>query len=138
MNNAFCCYLPEHCSHGLQPLDNSIFNVVKATYRKELQKLATLIDSALVDKVNFTRIYANARQVAMVTKSLLSGWRVTGNWPISRSKALRHSEIQENRREVTPDPAPESDSDSTPKTSRHIRSPTTEKLFTKVSKAFEA
>ncbi|RKK96805.1 hypothetical protein BFJ70_g17639 [Fusarium oxysporum] len=30
LNNVYCCYLPAHCSHGLQPLDNGIFNVIKA------------------------------------------------------------------------------------------------------------
>jgi hypothetical protein len=43
--------LPAHCSHGLQPLDNGVFNASKAAYRKELQKLTSLTDSAPVDKV---------------------------------------------------------------------------------------
>ncbi|KAI8401215.1 hypothetical protein FOFC_18084 [Fusarium oxysporum] len=30
LNNVYCCYLPAHCSHGLQPLDSGIFNVIKA------------------------------------------------------------------------------------------------------------
>jgi hypothetical protein len=46
-------FLPAHCSHGQQPLDNAIFNVIKGAYWKEPQKLASLTDSAPVDKVNF-------------------------------------------------------------------------------------
>jgi hypothetical protein len=46
----------------LQPLDNGIFNVIKGVYWKELQKLASLTDSAPVDKVNFIRAYAKARE----------------------------------------------------------------------------
>jgi hypothetical protein len=65
LNNVYCCYLPAHCSHGLQPLDNGIFNVIKGAYRKELQKLASLTDSAPVDKVNFIRAYAKAREAGM-------------------------------------------------------------------------
>ncbi|RFN47274.1 hypothetical protein FIE12Z_8487 [Fusarium flagelliforme] len=42
--------LDGHGSHA-QPLDNGVFNVVKGAYRKELQKLASLTDSAPVDKV---------------------------------------------------------------------------------------
>jgi hypothetical protein len=39
LNNVYCYYLPAHCSHGLQPLENGIFNASKAVYRKELQKI---------------------------------------------------------------------------------------------------
>jgi hypothetical protein len=102
LNNVYCCYLPAHCSHGLQPLDNGVFNVSKAAYRKELQKLTSLTDSAPVDKVNFIKAYAQAREVGMTKKNILSGWRVTGNWPISRRKALMHPEIQSDKKETTP------------------------------------
>ncbi|KAF6524736.1 hypothetical protein HZS61_010531 [Fusarium oxysporum f. sp. conglutinans] len=76
LNNVYCCYLPAHCSHGLQPLDNGVFNASKAAYRKELQKLTSLTDSAPVDKVNFIKAYAKAREVGMTKKNILSGWRV--------------------------------------------------------------
>jgi hypothetical protein len=71
--NVYCSYLPAHCSHGLQPLDNGIFNVIKGAYRKQLQKLASLTASALVDKVNFIRAYAKAREVGMIRVAILSG-----------------------------------------------------------------
>jgi hypothetical protein len=144
LNNVYCCYLPAHCSHGLQPLDNGVFNAVKAAYRKELGKLASLSDSTPVDKVNFIRAYAKARQVGMTSKNILSGWRVTGNWPISRSKALQHPEIQADRVEVTPDPVPYLGSDDTPKNSRHVRdlgknkSPSTRRRYMVIAKGFEA
>ncbi|KAM5528475.1 transposase [Fusarium oxysporum f. sp. phaseoli] len=125
LNNVYCCYLPAHCSHGLQPLDNGVFNASKAAYRKELQKLASLTDSAPVDKVNFIKAYAKAREVGMTKKNIFSGWRVTGNWPISRRKALMHPEIQPDKKETTPGSDGhrdgQVDSDNTPKTSRHIR-----------------
>jgi hypothetical protein len=81
-------------------------------------------------------------------KNILSGWRVTGNWPISRRKALIHPEIQPDKKETTP--ASEGlrdeqlDSDNTPKTSRHIRdlgknkSPSTRRRYSVISKGFEA
>ncbi|KAJ0128525.1 Uncharacterized protein HZ326_28379 [Fusarium oxysporum f. sp. albedinis] len=148
LNNVYCCYLPAHCSHGLQPLDNGVFNASKAAYRKELQKLASLTDPAPVDKVNFIKAYAKAREVGMTKKNILSGWRVTGNWPISRRKALIHAEIQPDKKETTPgsDSHREGqvDSDNTPKTSRHIRdlgknkSPSTRRRYSVISKWFEA
>ncbi|KAM5529027.1 transposase [Fusarium oxysporum f. sp. phaseoli] len=100
LNNVYCCYLPAHCSHGLQPLDNGIFSVIKGVYRKELQKLASLTDSAPVDKVNFIRAYSKAREAGMRKEIILSGWRFTGNWPINRHKALTHPEIQPDREKL--------------------------------------
>ncbi|OBS15625.1 hypothetical protein FPOA_28255 [Fusarium poae] len=148
LNNVYCCYLPAHCSHGLQPLDNGVFNASKTAYRKELQKLTSLTDSAPVDKVNFIKAYAKAREVGMTKKNILSGWRVTGNWPISRRKALTHPEIQPEKKEVTPTSDGhrdgQIDSDNTPKTSRHIRdlgknkTPSTRRRYSVISKGFEA
>jgi hypothetical protein len=113
-----------------------------------LEKFASLTDSTPVDKVNFIRAYARAREVGMTKKNILSGWRVTGNWPISREKALRHPEIQEDKPrgspKATPEKAPYFGSDDTPKTSRHIRdlglnkSPSTRRRYTVIAKGFEA
>ena len=144
LNNVYCCYLPAHCSHGLQPLDNGIFNAMKSAYRKELGNLASLTDSAPVDKVNFIRTYAKAREVGFTKKIIRAGWRVTGNWPISKAKALRHPEIQEDKREVIPESTKTIGLNETPRTSRHIRdlginrSPSTRFNYAKIAKAFEA
>ncbi|KAJ3453209.1 hypothetical protein MRS44_018864 [Fusarium solani] len=139
--------LDGHRSH-VSPLDNGPFNASKAAYRKELQKLTSLTDSAPVDKVNFIKAYAKAREVGMTKKNILSGWRVTGNWPISRRKALIHPEIQPDKKETTPGSDShrdgQVDSDNTPKTSRHIRdlgknkSPSTRRRYSVISRGFEA
>ena len=100
LNNVYCCYLPAHCSHGLQPLDNGPFNASKAAYRKELQKLTSLTDSAPVDKVNFIRAYAKAREVGMTKKNILSGWQVTGNWPVSHGKHSYTQRFSQTRRKL--------------------------------------
>jgi len=122
LNNVYCCYLPSYCSYSLQPLDNGVFNAFKAAYRKELEKLAILTDSIPVDKVNFIRAYTKAREIGMIKKNILSGWKVIGNWPISRSKALKHPEIQEDRTiKITPEPGPYLGSDDILYTSRQIR-----------------
>jgi len=83
----------------------------------------------------------------MTKKNILSGWRVTGNWPISRSKALRHPEIQEDKEsriETSPEPRPYLGSDDTPYNSRQIRdlsknkTPTTRRRYAVIAKGFEA
>ncbi|TVY74375.1 hypothetical protein Focb16_v006188 [Fusarium oxysporum f. sp. cubense] len=101
-----------------------------------------------VDKVNFIKAYAKARAVGMTKKNILSGWRVTGNWPISRQKALMHPEIQPDKKETTPGSDGhrdgQVDSDHTPTTSRHIRdlgknkSPSTRRRYSVISRGFEA
>ncbi|KAL9567425.1 hypothetical protein ACKAV7_008375 [Fusarium commune] len=139
--------LDGHGSHA-QPLDNGIFNVIKCAYRKELQKLASLTDSAPVDKVNFIRAYAKAREAGMRKDIILSGWRFTGNWPINRYKALAHPEIQPDKEKLleefkTPSP-PQLHSDDTPKTSRQVRemakhrSRPTRRKYSKIAKGLEA
>ncbi|RKL09127.1 hypothetical protein BFJ70_g16700 [Fusarium oxysporum] len=78
-----------------------------------------------MDKVNFIRAYAKARRVGMTKKNILSRWMATGSWPISRSKALRHPESQQDRPnsspKATPEPRPYFDSNDAPQTSRQIR-----------------
>jgi hypothetical protein len=73
LHNVYYYYLPSHCSHGLQPLDNGIFNASKAAYRKELEKLAYLTNSTPVNKVNFIRAYVKARKIGIIKKNILSG-----------------------------------------------------------------
>ncbi|KAG6999999.1 hypothetical protein FocnCong_v013456 [Fusarium oxysporum f. sp. conglutinans] len=102
----------------------------------------------LVNKVNFIRAYAKARRVGMTKKNILSGWKVTGNWLISRSKALQHPEIREDRPNgsprAAPEPRPYFDSDDTQQTSRQIRdlglnkAPKTRRRYNVIAKGFDA
>ena len=143
LNNVYCCYLPSYCSYGLQPLDNGIFNATKAFYRKLLADLASLTDSRPVDKLNFIRCYSKARELGMTKKNILSRWRVTGNWPISRAKALRHPEIQADKIEVGVESISYLGSDDTPKCSRQIRdlgknkTPTTRRRYAIIAKVLK-
>ncbi|KAK2471143.1 hypothetical protein H9L39_17374 [Fusarium oxysporum f. sp. albedinis] len=122
LNNVYCCYLPAHCSHRLQPLYNGVFNALKAAYRRELERFASLTDSAPMDKVNFIRAYAKARRVGMTKKNIL---------PNSGPR-------------VTPEPRPYLGSDDTPQTSRQIRdlglnkTPKTRRRYNVIAKGFEA
>lgn len=92
-NNVYCCFLLAHTSHGLQPADNGHFNVLKGAYRKEIAKLDAITDLAPVGKINFLRCLHMARK-AVTKKTIVSAWRHTGNWLVSREKALEHPEIQ--------------------------------------------
>jgi hypothetical protein len=84
----------------------------------------------------------------MTKKNTLAGWRVTGNWPISRRKALAHPEIQPNKKEMTPilngHRDRQTDSNNTLKTSRHIRdlgknkSPSIRRRYSMILRGFKA
>ena len=153
LNNINCCYYPAHTSHGLQPLDNGPYNSLKAAYRKHLARLSQLTDSAPVDKINFIRCYAAARVDSLTKKNIESGFRVTGNWPINRIKALSHPEIKpdiEDRRDRPPTPrsSPPAEGEGippdTPTTSRQIKdlgkyeAPSVRRKFQKAAKAYDA
>jgi hypothetical protein len=147
LNNVYYYYLPTYYSYSLQLLDNRIFNTLKVVYRKKLEKLVFLTDSIPVGKVNFIRAYTKARIIGMTSKNIRSGWRVTGNWPVSRAKALRHPEIQVDEVPLEPTQIPKSPylgSDDIPKTSRHIRdlginkTPNTRRRYTIIAKGFES
>jgi hypothetical protein len=140
-NNIFLLFLPAHTSHGLQPLDNGVFNVLKAAYRKELSKLAVLTDSAPVQKLAFIKCYAEARN-SLTEKTIRNSFKTTGNWPICRQKALSHPEIQDDR-PSTPEPAAVDGTTSSPISSAKItsfgakRSPGHRRKLRKIAMAFD-
>lgn len=78
-----------------------------------------------MDKLNFIRACAKAREAGFTEKNVRAGWRINGNGPISRRKALSHLEIQEDKLAEAPTTPPQIEeflgSDDTPKTSRHVR-----------------
>jgi hypothetical protein len=124
-NNIYCCYFPSHCSHEMQPLDNGPFNAVKAAYRKKLEQFNFNNDSHPVDKINFIKAYGKARVAGLTEKNIQTAFETTGNWPISRRKALSHPEIQHNDGNKTPetqlDLKIEHDSEVASKTSCQVR-----------------
>ncbi|KAM4067768.1 hypothetical protein HRG_009841 [Hirsutella rhossiliensis] len=84
----------------------------------ESWKVRFLTDSAPMDKVNFIRAYAKAREVGMTKKNILSGWRVTG---IGQFREPKLYGTQKSKRiggmtaQKDSEPAPYFGSDDTPK-----------------------
>ncbi|CZT48562.1 related to transposase [Rhynchosporium secalis] len=66
----YLLFLPANTSHVLQPLDLTVFSSLKRAYRKELQKLSSLLDSAPIGKRNFLLCYQ--RHVKRVSRRLIS------------------------------------------------------------------
>lgn len=103
LNNVYPLYLLAHTSHGLQPLDNGIFNVLKGALNKTIRKYALLLDSSSVGKINFVRALKEARE-AVSTTTIKNSFRHCGIYPMSRLKALKHQEIQPDKEKVAHDP----------------------------------
>ena len=79
-NDIYALFLPSHTSHVLQPLDISIFSLLKAQYRcylKELNLYGITADMPLT-KAQFLQVYERARQTALMPKNIISGWHGTG------------------------------------------------------------
>lgn len=97
-HNVQPCLLPAHTSHGLQPLDNGIFAVLKNALDQEAEKLNILRDRTPLGKINFVRCLIEARK-AVTVRTIKHGWKVTRNWPLKRAMNLRHLEIVPDRAE---------------------------------------
>jgi len=69
-NNIYLLFLPAHTSHVLQPLDLTIFSALKRAYRKELQKLNSLLDSTSIGKRNFLICYQKAHQESFTSSNI--------------------------------------------------------------------
>lgn len=74
--------LPPHCSHTLQPLDVSVFSPLKRALAAETDSVDRL-DAGRVSRVEWTKMYIQAREKALTASNIRSGWRNTGLEPLS-------------------------------------------------------
>ena len=91
-NDIYILFLPIYTSHILQPLDISIFSLLKGRYCQELKAsnlYATIADTPIA-KAQFLEIYKQAYRAAFTEGNIKAGWREIGLWPISRMKPLRN------------------------------------------------
>ena len=95
-HNIYLLFLLAHISHVLQPLDLTVFSILKRAYRKELQKLSSLLDSVPIGKRNFLLCYQKARQESITPSNIKAGWRTSGLWPVSVAKPLMSLLLLEN------------------------------------------
>nr|CAA83918.1 transposase [Pyricularia grisea] len=139
-NNIQLLYLPPHSSHVLQPLDLSVFGPLKEAYRRQLGFVSQFCCSTVIGKRNFLLCYRKARLKAFIAKTIQSGWRTTGLWPVNLVKPLLSPFLLENsnanvikdknnglQRDKTPESPAQKINDpslliwKTPKTTRDIR-----------------
>ena len=89
-------YLPPHTSHVLQPLDATVFSVLKRAYRRLVGYLNYLTDSSPLGKRKFLECYQVARKEALTASNIVGGWAATGLWPVRVSRPLQSPLLLEN------------------------------------------
>jgi hypothetical protein len=109
------CMLP-HSSNNLQPLDVVIFSPLKKAYGSLVQnKMRGGINH--IDKLDFIKIYPEARNIAFTTDNVLSAFRATGLIPFNPEEVLGRFTMQLK----TPTPPGSRSTDSAPKTPYNIK-----------------
>lgn len=81
-------YLIAHASHILQPLDLCVFSSLKSTYRAAINYHSELDDTAPIKKQRFLEHYQTAREKAITTNNILSGFKAAGIVPFNPAKVL--------------------------------------------------
>ena len=99
-NKVQLLFLPAHSSHVLQPLDLSVFSVVKRFYRQQIQALSYLDDAAPVKKERFITSYHRAREAAITERVVRAGWATAGICPLNIDRVVNSSQV--TQRPVTP------------------------------------
>lgn len=84
----YLLFLPAHSSHITQPLDLSVFSPLKQGYRRNLRQLEGYTLANPIGKELFLTIYARARDQALTSANIKSGWRASGLCPLNVNKAL--------------------------------------------------
>ena len=90
----FC--LPPHTTHIAQPLDRTCFSPLKAAWSNECQIFMTKNPGKIVNRYNFTSIFAKAWTRAMTPSNIVAGFRSTGVCPFNRY-AILHGDSSADR-----------------------------------------
>jgi DDE superfamily endonuclease len=87
-NNIILCRIPSHTSHKLQPCNVGAFGPLKAAYREEVERF---YQGGLntFGKQHFTSLYSRAREQALTSRNIKSGWSKTGLYPFNPNRLLR-------------------------------------------------
>jgi DDE superfamily endonuclease len=94
INNIKFIYLLAHSSHVLQPLDLSVFSLIKSHYRKKIDRIAIYDDTGPVKKIRFIEFYDRTRHFALTVRNIQSGWRGAGLVPFNPIKVLNLRQVK--------------------------------------------
>lgn len=78
----FC--LPPHTTHVAQPLDVSAFHSLKVYWDNECDKFMSSNPGRLITIYQFSSLFSSAWSQAMTQKTIVSGFKATGVFPLNR------------------------------------------------------
>ena len=84
-NRVEVCSFPPHCTHLMQPLDDTPFGSFKIEYQKNLLRFNRLLYGQKMSKATFFRAFVPAYSSAMTPEIIRKGWKNTGLMPFDRS-----------------------------------------------------
>ena len=79
-NVEVCCF-PPHCTHILQPLDDTPFALFKAEYQRQLLHFNRLLSGQRISRITFFHVLVPAYTSGMTAEAIRSGWKNTGVYP---------------------------------------------------------
>ena len=88
VNKIFLLFLPVHTLHLLQPLDLSVFSLMKIVYQKYLAKKVGLNKLITISKRLFLSYYYKSQLTSLTGKNIRSGQRVGRLQPVNVAKPL--------------------------------------------------
>ena len=85
--------LPPHTTHVTQPLDRSCFSPLKVAWREVCQAFMAENPGKRVTRFNFLHLFSLAWMKSMTMKNIVSGFRVTGVYPVNRKVVEKPKEF---------------------------------------------
>ena len=84
-NNVEVCGFPPHCTHMLQPLDDTPYGNFKREYQKELMHMNRLLCGHRMSRQQFFRCFVPAFQTALTPETIRKGFKNCGIYPLDKS-----------------------------------------------------
>ena len=78
------CILPPHTTHLTQPLDKDCFARLKMAWREVCQRFICQNPGKVVGVYEFSHLFSDAWLQSMTMKNIVSGFKVTGVYPVDR------------------------------------------------------
>jgi hypothetical protein len=93
--------LPPNTTHLTQPLDRTCFSPLKTEWKQECHKFRTNNPGKVVNRLEFSSIFARAWFQAMKMENIIAGFRVSGIYPLNLD-ILKSLHIQQVEKPASP------------------------------------
>ena len=80
--------LPPNTTHKTQPLDKGVFGPLKQAWREECHSYIQSNPGKVITRYQFSLLFGRAWFKSVTPVNIISGFRVTGVYPVNRDKLL--------------------------------------------------